>query len=212
LKWSDLELPWQAALEEAWLAACAGCVPIGAVITDAGGVIVARGRNHIRDQDILPGQVCHSQLAHAELNALLTLSKPSGDIHAYSIYSTMDPCPLCMGAIYMSGVRTLHFACRDAYAGSANMLGTTPYLSLKPVRAFGPARPDLETILIAVQTEEILSGYNHRIFSVLEEWQKICPGGVSLGNRLYTNGELQAMRTCRITTAEMIDRLSFMIN
>jgi tRNA(adenine34) deaminase len=210
--WSDLELPWQAALDEAWLAACAGGVPIGAVITDGDGVIVARGRNHIRDRDLLPGQVCQSQLAHAELNALLTLSTHPGEVHAYTIYSTMEPCPLCMGAIYMSGVRTLHYACRDAYAGSANLLGTTPYLSRKLVKAYGPARADLETILMAVQTEDLLRNYNQQHSGVLEEWQKIYPGGVALGNRLYGSGALNAMRASQITTAEMIGRLSQMIH
>ena len=51
------------------------------------------------------------------------------------VYTTTEPCPLCMGALYMSGVRGLRFTSRDPWAGSANLLGTT--------QVCGPERVDL---------------------------------------------------------------------
>ena len=205
--WSELSLPWQAALEEAWSASCAGCVPIGAVVVNASDEIIARGRNHINDQRDLPGQICGHKLAHAEINALLAVSLPHDEFRQLAIYTTMEPCPLCMGAIYMAGVRRIYYACRDSYAGSIDMLGSTPYLSRKPIKAFGPPRGDLENILAAIQTEDTLVRYPGQPSPVMEEWRKVYPVGVALGERLAASRELFAKRMTNLSAAEVIDWL-----
>ena len=97
--------------------------------------------------------VCDNTLAHAELNALLALKADRQTRHAASLYTTTEPCPLCLGAFYMSGVRTLHYAAREPFAGSTNLLGTTPYLSRKPIKVYGPADPDLEALVTALAVE-----------------------------------------------------------
>jgi tRNA(adenine34) deaminase len=205
--WYELNLPWQAALEEAWSAACAGCVPIGAVVTTTGGEIIARGRNHIYDRPGLPGQIGEHQLAHAEINALLAVTCAHEEYHQLAVYTTMEPCPLCMGAIYMSGIRQVYYACQDAYAGSVDMLGSTPYLSRKPVKAFAPPRPDLENILAAIQAENILLKYPGQLSPVLEAWRQVYPAGVALGERLAANRKLFEMRRLNLTAVEVIDWL-----
>jgi tRNA(Arg) A34 adenosine deaminase TadA len=205
--WSELSLPWQAALEEAWSASCAGCAPIGAVVVNAAGEIIARGRNHNNDQTALPGQICLTQLAHAELNALLAVKCNHGDLHQCAIYSTMEPCPLCMGAIYMSGVRRIYYACRDTYAGSVDMLGSTAYLSSKPVKAVGPERSDLENILAAIQAEDILVKFPGQRSVVLEEWRQVYPTGVALGERLASSQKLYALRVHCLPVSEVLDWL-----
>ena len=153
--WENLSPQWQAALEMAWEAYCSGTIPIGAVIADAEGNIYARGRNRIMDTSAPDNQVCANELAHAELNALLALKLAYDECKAKSValYTTMEPCPLCMGAVYMSDVKTLHYAAHDPWAGSTNLLGTTPYLSRKPVKVFEPTNTVLENILIALHTE-----------------------------------------------------------
>jgi tRNA(adenine34) deaminase len=127
---------------------------IGAAVVDADGRILSRSRNRIfessADGEYLFGQA----LAHAEVNALLSLPEQDGEIHhSLALYTTTEPCPLCMGAFYMSGLRELRFASREPYAGSANLLGTTPYLNRKPIRVFGPKRPELEIIIVAMMVE-----------------------------------------------------------
>ena len=205
--WSELSLPWRAALEEAWSASCSGCSPIGAAVVNESGDIIARGRNHINDQNVLPGQICGSQLAHAEINALLAVTCPHEEFHQLAIYTTMEPCPLCMGAIYMAGVRRIYYACRDTYAGSVDMLGSTPYLSRKPVRAFGPQRGDLENILAAIQTEHRLVKFHGDHSFVQEEWGKVYPQGVALGERLAASRELVALRIDGLKAEKVIDWL-----
>ena len=134
----ELTPPWQACLEEAWSAYCAGCVPVGAVEADDAGLVISRGRNRIWEHQGEANTLYGYALAHAEINALACLPADGKDRHSLSLYTTLEPCPLCMGALYMSGLRQLHFAARDAYAGSADMLGATPYLSRKPIRVFSP--------------------------------------------------------------------------
>ena len=105
-------------------------MPIGAVITDASGQILARGRNHSRDGG--PAPVHSHTLAHAEVNALLALNSDHADPHTCILYTSCEPCPLCFGAFYMSGLRELRYASRDPFGDSVNLLGATPYLKRKP--------------------------------------------------------------------------------
>jgi tRNA(adenine34) deaminase len=85
------------ALAEATLAMQAGERPIGAVIVH-NGQIVGRGRaEHL-------GR--HSRLAHAEMNALLATATSLYDYPHDNgvIYTTLEPCEMCLGAIVMSDV------------------------------------------------------------------------------------------------------------
>lgn len=191
--WEKLSAPWQAAIEMAWEAYCAGTIPIGAVVADANGNIVSRGRNRIMEKTAPKGQVCNNELAHAELNALLSLELSYEESKLSALYTTMEPCPLCMGALYMSDVKTVHFASRDPWAGSTNLLGTTPYLSRKPIKVFGPQNKVLENCLAVLHTEfelfnrgeEFLS---HRFFDV---FRAFLPEAVEKGVALYRSGELR---------------------
>jgi tRNA(adenine34) deaminase len=157
---------------------------IGAVVTDGEGRCMARGRNHINDCDALPFQVRHNQLAHAELNALLWLSPKPADVHDYHMYTLVEPCPMCMGAIYMSGVRAVHYASRDPWAGSTDMLGKTPYLSRKPVQLYPPDLPELEQLVTAMGVcRELLRGIQVPPAQIVAK-RESQPQAVALGERL----------------------------
>ena len=204
--WADLCMPWQACLEEAWAAYCSGSIPIGSVVIDGEGKILSLGRNRIWNSAVPlpPGQVCHTELAHAELNALLALGIDQGDRRAWALYTTTEPCPLCLGAFYMSGIRTLHYASRDPWAGSTNLLGTTPYLSRKTIQVTGPqGNPQLEAIIVALFVEWELYLLRERLSVVREALQVIIPQGVRLGTELYHSGELRQMAS-NGTCAEVV--------
>ncbi|MCC7361986.1 MAG: nucleoside deaminase [Anaerolineales bacterium] len=213
--WTDLAPAWQACLEEAWAAYVAGSVPIGAVVCDADGLIVARGRNRIADPlpSADPGPrrpVAQHDLAHAELNALLALPLSGWDKslpnspRQWALYTTIEPCPLCLGAFYMSGLRQLHYAARDPYAGSVNLLGATPYLRVKPIRAAGP-HPDLEPLCTAVCVEQLLrTNRAGRKDDLLDLWRQAVPAGAALGERLHADHVLVSLQAARAPAAEML--------
>jgi tRNA(Arg) A34 adenosine deaminase TadA len=206
--WDSLSHPWQAAIEMAWEAYCAGTIPIGAVVADPNGNVVSRGRNRILDTTSPEKQIHGDMLAHAELNALLALSLGQEVRHSSALYTTMEPCPLCMGAFYMSSVRTLHYAARDPYAGSTNLLGATPYLSRKPIRVVAPCDQTLELVLTAlmVETEIRLRGKQTITSRFFDEWRKVIPEAVEFGITLHRSAQLRDKQS--LPASEVINWLA----
>ncbi len=204
--WELLTPIWKICLEEAWQACCEGCVPIGAVVSGPDGKILVRNRNRIGSTQALPGQITGNPLAHAEINALIALDYKTIDPHTCSLYTTCEPCPLCLGAFYMSGLRTLYYASRDTYAGSLNLIGKTPYLSRKPIRVTGPL-DNLEPLLVALHVHYELEIQYPTVHLLLETWKQEMPGGVRLGEYIYANGIIEVLRRKLASAQEMIDCL-----
>ena len=206
MKWAELSPAWQGCLEESWAAYCLGNVPIGAVVLDAAGQIASRGRNRAHDLDAPPYQTCNTPLAHAELNALLGLGPRPADVHNYALYTTVEPCPLCMGAIYMAGVRQIYFASDDAYAGSTNLLGKTWYLGYKPVKAHAAQRGQgLAEFACALHIEYNLRTHGPNV--VVDREREVFPQGVALAEKLLRDSLGQRWAAEGISAAEAYERV-----
>ena len=206
-KFSDLSPAWQACFTEGWGAFLAGNVPIGSAIADAGGKVLFQSRNRISDTSAPPRQTCNSQVSHAELNTILMIEgKPAG-IHDWRIYSLVEPCPLCMGAIYMAGLRHIHYAFPDAYAGSTNLLGKTAYLGRKPVRVY-PLEPEPLYEIVAAQQMEFNLRRGGMFLDVADAIRSTSRLGVILGEQLHTEGALQDYGRAGKSAAELYDLLS----
>ena len=109
--WDSISPPWQATMKLVWEAYCDDCLPIAAVITDAEGTILARGRNRIRGKRTSPqGFRSGNRLAHAEVEALNNLDYDSVDRHTCILYTATEPCPMCLSAIYWARLDRLYFA------------------------------------------------------------------------------------------------------
>ena len=140
VSWSEVPTLWQKAFELAWQTFQEGSNPIGALIADASGKVIATGKSAVR-APVSGVTLAHCEIAHAEVNALMQLDNRLHSKHGsaqYTLYSTLEPCPLCMSALYMSDVRSLSFAATDGFAGSVNLLGATPYLQRKQRQVNGP--------------------------------------------------------------------------
>jgi tRNA(adenine34) deaminase len=109
--------PWLTCLELAWEAYQADTVPVGAVVVGPDGAVVSRGRNRIHEHDAPPGQLANTYLAHAEINALAQL--PAAPYPDHALYTTLEPCPLCIGAAVMAMVGKVRFAANDYFSGSS---------------------------------------------------------------------------------------------
>jgi tRNA(adenine34) deaminase len=103
------------ALELAAGAGAVGEVPVGAVVVRAGEVI-GRGAN-ARESTKDP-------TAHAELVALRQASRVLGSwrLDDATLYVTLEPCPMCAGALVMARLRRLVFGASDPKAGSCGSL------------------------------------------------------------------------------------------
>lgn len=140
VEWDALAPPWREVLLLTWDAYTAGTIPVGAVIVDEAGEVVARGRNRIFD-DPLDCQLGRSRLAHAELNALLAL--PSDRRYeGYSLYTALEPCHLCLSAAISVRVGQVRYAASDPYAGAAGKLVPSKDHLAHPIVLEGPL-PDV---------------------------------------------------------------------
>ena len=92
-------------------AAAAGEVPVGCVVVQ-GNRIIGRGRNRREEE--------HSALAHAEMDAIREACAVLGDwrLGDCGLYVTLEPCPMCAGAILNARVKWLCFGARDSKTGS----------------------------------------------------------------------------------------------
>ncbi len=108
------------ALAEAERAGQAGEVPIGAIVV-IDGEVIARGRARHRSMK--------SQLRHAELNAMLDGGERLWNDYGRAIlFTTVEPCPLCLGAAVMADIPHVIFALRDKVMHSRDTVETNPYV------------------------------------------------------------------------------------
>lgn len=100
-------------LELAAQAAREGEIPVGCVIVDAAGEIIAEGRNRRQSRGLVTG--------HAEIEALEAAARVRGDwrMDDCTLFVSLEPCPMCAGAMIMSRLGTLVYGARESLTGSA---------------------------------------------------------------------------------------------
>lgn len=99
------------ALEQARAAAQAGEVPVGAVLVDSSGKVLAAAHNRVeRDKD---------PTAHAELLAIRAACAQRGDprLPDCDLYVTLEPCPMCATAIAFARLRRVYWGASDPKGG-----------------------------------------------------------------------------------------------
>ena len=134
------------ALELAREAECAGEVPVGAVVV-LDGAVIGRGRNapiELRDPS-----------AHAEMVALRQAAAAIGNyrVERATLYSTLEPCVMCAGAIVLARIERLVFAARDLRFGAVRSkfrLADSDLLN---------HRVRVEEGLLAADAAELLAGF-----------------------------------------------------
>ncbi|MGJ8546910.1 MAG: nucleoside deaminase [Sulfitobacter sp.] len=100
-----------AALEEARAAAARGEVPVGAVIVDPAGHVVAQAGNRTRES-------C-DPTAHAEIVALRAACAAAGSerLVGYDLYVTLEPCAMCAAAIAAARIGRVYYGASDPKSG-----------------------------------------------------------------------------------------------
>ncbi|WP_428407004.1 nucleoside deaminase [Hyphococcus sp.] len=100
------------ALEEARQAAAAGEAPIGAVLVDASGAVIAAAGN--------APIATHDPTGHAEIRALREAAAKLGNyrLPETTLYVTLEPCAMCAGAISIARVKRLVIAASDPKGGA----------------------------------------------------------------------------------------------
>ena len=104
----------EVALLEARAAGARGEVPVGAVVVQ-GGVIVAQAGNRCRELS--------DPTAHAEILAIRAACAASGSkrLGGHDLYVTLEPCPMCAGAISAARIDRLYFGASDPKSGGVSV-------------------------------------------------------------------------------------------
>jgi tRNA(adenine34) deaminase len=113
IDWDDSDVSFmRAALEEAQLAAKEDEVPVGAVIVIAGDIVACGHNRSIGD---------HDPAGHAEIIALRAAGTHINNyrLNDATIYVTLEPCAMCVGAMIQARIRRLVFGAYDDKAGAA---------------------------------------------------------------------------------------------
>ena len=110
----------QRAIALAQQAGAAGEVPVGAVIIDSAGRLIATGENR-RERD-------HDPTAHAEVVALRAAgrSRQSWHLTDCTLYVTLEPCPMCTGAILLARLGFLVYGADDPKTGTIRTVLNLP--------------------------------------------------------------------------------------
>jgi tRNA(adenine34) deaminase len=191
------------ALELAWDSARAGSLGIGAVITNAQGCIVATGRNRLAETDAGDDHLAGTSLAHAELNALAKLRWGThGDDHL-ELWTTLEPCLQCAGAIRQAPIAEVHVLAPDpvfrdlsgVQAASAHLRGAWPEYHLHPADPFA-----VFGLLLTMHTFVFWGVDDH-------PWAHALPDITARARELHAAGTLIALAAEDATLDEALDAL-----
>ncbi len=100
------------ALSLAREAAAAGEVPVGCVLVDESGKVIGRGRNRCQESG--------DATAHAEMEAIRQACRARGDwrLTGCTLVATLEPCPMCAGAIINSRISAVVYGAREEQTGA----------------------------------------------------------------------------------------------
>lgn len=191
----------QRAVELAWESLRSGSLGIGAVVTRHGETLVT-GRNRLGETDPGDDLLAGTSLAHAEMNALAKLrwgTRPDG----LELWTTLQPCLQCLGAIRLSPVRRVHVLAPDPlFRGVEGARHLNDFI--------GSNWPDL--IELAVDEWSVLSllfGTHAATFweAAMPGWNEALPGVAALAGELVASGELIALAEAGAPLDEVAERL-----
>lgn len=152
--------PMRRALELAWDAYRAGSFPVGAVLTDAAGTMVAEGRNHAGEATAADGLMRGTVIAHAEMSVLAQL--PPGDYEDHTLWTTLEPCLLCQAAATMSHVGHVRYLAPDPICDGLDALPTINAHAKRRYPAIvGPGVGAEATFAAVLPIAVLASSYRH---------------------------------------------------
>ena len=175
--------------------------PFGCVIVKDGQVI-ARGNNRVTSTN--------DPTAHAEMVAIREACDHLGEFQltGCTLYTSCEPCPMCLGAIRMSRMRECHYASEDPIAGSAIIMEATPFMRELNIKMVPPSNPMLDDILATLLIECLLYAHAKQPLKSIPVRQKFFPKAGALAGNLFESGDLKQWAKADIPTAQVVNSLA----
>lgn len=188
-------------MELAWESFCAGSLGIGAVVT-RDGEVVATGRNRLGEDDSGDDLLAGTSLAHAELNALAKLRFGTAS-DGLELWTTLQPCLQCLGAIRLSPVRQVHILAPDPlFRGVERAQHLNAYIASQ-----WPTVVELDVDRWSVLSLLLPTHVSAFWEMPMTGWDDALPSIAALARDLVATGELIEMATARMSVAEVADHL-----
>lgn len=200
-----MEPLWDDTFALAWAAYIDGTTPVGAMLLDGDGRRVATGLNRRYSPTPVAGQLNGSRLAHAELNALAGVD-PLTDVRSHTLFTTLEPCSLCVGASIQAGVGRVVYAAPDPYGGAASMQLDNRQVQLRRPDLMAEADlrwRDLGVLLVLVFAMEV-----RRYDSIIDAYRDSLPGLVERAEDNRTRATLQDAAAANAPWSEVRNALT----
>lgn len=207
MKWNELEKEWQRVLELCWDAFCEGNLPIAAVIADHEGNILSTGKNNSH----ISNRFLNAKIDHAETECVQMLDvEKYPSVRDYILYTSMEPCPMCMGTIVMGNIRRVCIAARDPWAGATDLCSKSDYIASKHmnIRFMDEGYGMVSMTLLAYA--ELRSGRGDG--PVLKKFETDYPEAVAAARLLYKDGILDRYAGDQRSIEEVFDHINYVLD
>jgi tRNA(Arg) A34 adenosine deaminase TadA len=207
----DLAPPMRHAMELAWTSIRSGSLGVGSVIATEDGRVVATGRNRLFEADPGDDVLAGSSLAHAEMNALAKLPWARYRSTHLVLWTTLQPCLQCLGAIRMSDVDEVRVLAPDPlFRGVEQAQHLTGYIA-RAWPAIHELPPDEWSVLALLFPTHTATFWSNPV----PGWNEPLPTLAALAQELTVSGELVAHAVARdelqTVAAALWDRLTLCI-
>jgi hypothetical protein len=108
----------------------------------------------------------------------------------------------------MANIKEIHYASRDPWAGSTNLLQATPSMRKKKIKAFGPKIPEFETAIMALNTDFALRHQRERFQKVLDTWMNLYPEITHMAMSVFESGILPKLKVRDFSSEQLLIELS----
>lgn len=202
MNWNKIEKAWQMCFEQGWESFKKGSIPIGAVIVDEKGNIISIGRNKIYESETL-----NPKIAHAEMECLLNLDiLKHPNIREYTLYTCMEPCPMCFGTTVMSNIRKVKIASRDSYGGATHYCKDDTYIASKNIQVSFDMGV-LESVQLVLQSYFEIRACNGELNRVVQAFQNESPLAVKIAEEFFKDRYLDVCSTNQKDISEVFNAI-----
>ncbi|MBR5800957.1 MAG: nucleoside deaminase [Lachnospiraceae bacterium] len=129
MRYQELDTYWKRIFDLEWISLCEGSKAIAALIVSDDGTIISEGRNKIGEKGIP-----NPRVSHAEVEAIRNLDiNKYPYVKSYTLYTALEPCPMCMGTMVMGGIRNIVIGAKDAHGGAMHLIEHSEFLRNKNI-------------------------------------------------------------------------------
>lgn len=208
MRYQELDMYWKRIFELEWISLCEGSKAIAALIVSSDGTIISEGRNQIGEE-----WIPNPRVSHAEVEAIRNLDiKRYPDVKTYTLYTALEPCPMCMGTMVMGGIRNIIIGTKDNHGGAMHLINHSEYLRNKNIQItwmpqeYGDVQRGFQAL------KELLYNTNiERLNRMMDDFSVYNKKGVMAAKELIQNGIFRDRKPDSYHVEEIFDRLMMLI-